>query len=103
MGSDYIIEEEQEKIEEYKRDEIAKNAAILALTKKIPLEDAARQATELQEMQDDAINSNSKEAINIDDTLEFLTSELQDPSSDGLNEQQIYVLKNKILDQGLIN
>ena len=102
MGPDYILEE-QAKHEEYVKEEIAENAAIFVITDKLTLNDAARQATELKEMQDEAINSNSKEVINEEDILEFLTDELQNPSSDGLNKQQIYVLKNKILEQDLID
>ena len=103
MGPDYILEEEQAKIDEYNREEIAKNAAIISLQKNISLERATEEATNLKMMQDEAINSQSQEVIVTDESIEFLTPELEDPSSNGLNEQQIYVLKNKILENGSIN
>ena len=103
MGPDYIIEEEQAKHEEYEREEIAENSAIIALKTGESLESAVETATNLKIMQNEAIDSSSQEVIVTDDTIEFLTSELQEPSSDGLNKKQIYVLKNKILEDDLIN
>ena len=103
MGPDYLLEEEQAKIDEYNREEIAKNAAIISLSEGTSLESATIKATNLKIMQDEAISSQSQEVIVTDETIEFLTPELQDPLADGLKEQQIYVLKNKILENGDIN
>jgi len=103
MGPDYIIEEEQAKQEQYEREEIARNAVIISLQEKVSLESAVETATNLKIMQNEAIDTQSKEVIVTDDTIEFLTPELQDPSSNGLNEQQIYVLTNKIFENDLIN
>lgn len=103
MGPDYIIEQEMEKIKEYEIEEIAENAAIITLGNKIDLKSAVDQATLLKQQQNEAIETQSNEVIVTDDFIEFLTPELQDPNSSGLNEKQIYVLKNKILEDGLID
>ena len=103
MGPDYVLEEEYEKIRQYEIEEIAENAAIISLRNKVSLEEAVQQAILLKREQNEAIETQSQEVIAVDDYIEFLTPELQDPDKNGLNEQQIYVLKNKILESGLID
>ena len=103
MGPDYIIEQEMEKIKEYEIEEIAENAAIIALKNKVDLKSAVDQAILLKQQQDEAIRTQSKEVIVTDEFIEFLTPELEYPDSSGLNEKQIYVLKNKIMEDDLID
>jgi len=103
MGSDYVLELEQEKYEEYRRKEVARTAAIMRLKEpNISLEEAVKNAIELRENQDEAINNNSQEVINEDNYIEFLSPELQDPSVEGLSNNEIEKLTNEILDKELI-
>ena len=103
MGPDYIIEQEENRMNEYRKQEIAENAAIISLKTKESLESAVESATNLKNSQEEAISNDSKEVIVTDGYIQFLTPELEDPSSEGLNEQQITKLKNIILEKDLID